>query len=275
MHAVIMAGGKGARLRPYTTALPKPLVPIGDSHSILEIVLHQLAAYGFASVTLAINHLGPLIRAFVGDGSRWGIKVAYAEERTPLSTVGPLFALKDSLPEQFLVMNSDILTNLNYGRLLARHGESGAPLTVATAPRTTRIDFGVLEVSNERIVGFTEKPSFTHRVSMGVYGMSRETLRPYQEGVALGFDQLVLDLIDGGCPPATYEFDGYWLDIGRPDDYDEANRSFPRLRPLLLPARVVSADHGRVVAADHGRSEPARTEPTMDGTVLDRVRESV
>jgi NDP-sugar pyrophosphorylase family protein len=238
MHAVILAGGKGARLRPYTTALPKPLVPIGDSHSILEIVLHQLAAYGFTSVTLAINHLGPLIRAFVGDGSRWDIKVEYAEESSPLSTVGPLFGLKECLPEQFLVMNSDILTDLNFGQLLDIHIGSGAPLTVATSPRTTSIDFGVLEVLGERIVGFTEKPSLIHRVSMGVYGMARDTLRPYPEGLAFGFDQLVLDLIGRGDPPATYEFNGFWLDIGRPDDYDEANRRFAGLRSILLPDRV-------------------------------------
>lgn len=238
MHAVILAGGKGTRLRPYTTALPKPLVPIGDNHSILEIVLHQLSAYGFTSATLAINHLGQLIRAVVGDGSRWGIEVDYAEENAPLSTVGPLFGMKDWLPEHFLVMNGDVLTDLNFGRLLASHVRSGAPLTVATAPRTTRIDFGVLDVTDERIVGFAEKPCVTHRVSMGVYGMSRETLRPYPEGLALGFDKLVLDLIDRRCPPATYKFDGFWLDIGRPDDYDEANRSFAGLRALLLPDRI-------------------------------------
>jgi NDP-mannose synthase len=262
MHAVILAGGKGARLRPYTTALPKPLVPIGDSHSILEIVLHQLAAYGFTSATLAINHLGPLIRAFVGDGSRWGIKVDYAEESSPLSTVGPLFGLKECLPEHFLVMNSDLLTDLDFGRLLDVHIDSDTPLTVATAPRTTNIDFGVLEVSDERIVGFTEKPSLTHRVSMGVYGMTRDTLHPYPEGLPLGFDQLVLDLIRRGDPPATYEFNGFWLDIGRPDDYDEANRRFPSLRPALLPNRV--------------RRDVARPDrPASDTSTPVRVREAV
>jgi NDP-mannose synthase len=237
VHAVILAGGKGVRLRPYTTALPKPLVPIGDSHAILEIVLLQLAAHGFTSATLAINHLGRLIRAFVGDGSGWGLEIDYVEETVPLSTVGPLFALKGRLPEHFLVMNGDVLTDLSYSDLLHSHVLSGAPLTVATARRTTRIEFGVLDVSDERIVGFTEKPSFTYRVSMGVYGMSRQTLDPYPEGLAFGFDQLVLDLLDQRRRPATFDFDGYWLDIGRPEDYDEANRAFATLRPLLLPDR--------------------------------------
>jgi NDP-sugar pyrophosphorylase family protein len=235
MHAVIMAGGKGVRLRPYTTALPKPLVPIGDRHTILEIVLLQLASCGFTSATLAINHLGRLIRAFAGDGSRWGMDLDYVEEDVPLSTVGPLFRIKDRLPEQFLVMNGDVLTDLDYGQLLRSHAISAAPLTVATARRTTKIEFGVLEVRDEKIMGFTEKPTFSYRVSMGVYGMSRETIEPYPDGLAFGFDQLVLDLLDQNRPPATYDFDGFWLDIGRPEDYDEANRCFASLRPLLLP----------------------------------------
>jgi NDP-mannose synthase len=237
MHAVILAGGKGVRLRPYTTALPKPLVPIGDHHAILEIVLHQLASHGFRSVTLAINHLGELIRAFVGDGSRWGLRVDYVEESVPLSTVGPLFGLKDRLPEEFLVMNGDVLTDLDYGDLMHSHMLSGAPLTVAAAVRSINIDFGVLAVEDERVVGFTEKPILTHRVSMGVYGMSRRTLAPYPEGLAFGFDQLVLDLLGRGDHPASYDFTGFWLDIGRPEDYDEANRTFERLRPVLLPDR--------------------------------------
>ena len=144
----------------------------------------------------------------------------------PLSTVGPLFGLKDRLPDQFLVMNGDVLTDLDYGDLLHSHGLSGAPLTVATSARTIKIDFGVLDVEGGRIVGFTEKPTLRYPVSMGVYGMSRDTLAPYPAGLAFGFDQLVLDLLDRGAHPATYAFDGFWLDIGRPEDYDEANRTF-------------------------------------------------
>lgn len=239
MHAVILAGGKGVRLRPYTTALPKPLVPIGDSHAILEIVLEQLAGCGFRTVTLAINHLGPLIKAFVGDGSRWGLSVEYVEETVPLNTVGPLFGLRDRLPEQFLVMNGDVLTNLDFGDLLRAHRMSGAPLTVAVASRQTKIEFGVLSIEGDKVVGFTEKPSMTYQVSMGVYGMSRRTLAPYPPGLPFGFDQLVLDLLTAGDHPACYGFDGYWLDIGRPEDYDAANRDFETtLRPILLPTEV-------------------------------------
>jgi NDP-sugar pyrophosphorylase family protein len=237
MQAVILAGGKGVRLRPYTTTLPKPLMPIGDKHAILEIVLDQLAGCGFTSVVLAINHLGPLIKAFVGDGSRWGLTVDYIEEDRPLSTVGPLFALKEKLPDEFLVMNGDVLTDLDYADLLNQHALSGSGLTVAIAERTHRIEFGVLDVEASRVVGFREKPDLRYQVSMGVYGMSRRTLAPYPPGRPFGFDQLVLDLLARGENPATYPFAGFWLDIGRPEDYDEANRSFEENRGKLLRQR--------------------------------------
>ncbi|GAA2252797.1 nucleoside-diphosphate-sugar pyrophosphorylase [Streptomyces ruber] len=234
MHAVILAGGKGVRLRPYTTALPKPLVPIGDQHAILEIVLRQLAAAGFTSCTLAIGHLGEIIRAYVGDGSQWGMTIDYATEDSPLGTMGPLLTMRDRLPEEFLVMNGDILTDLDYADVLRRHRESGAPLTIATYARTVKIDFGVLTTDDSKVVGFTEKPNLDYRVSMGVYGLSRATLDSYTAGLPLGFDELVLDLLDAQNPPHAYEFGGYWLDIGRPDDYDRANAEFTSRKSLLL-----------------------------------------
>ncbi|AZM56123.1 nucleoside-diphosphate-sugar pyrophosphorylase [Streptomyces sp. WAC 01529] len=234
MHAVILAGGKGVRLRPYTTALPKPLVPIGDQHAILEIVLRQLASAGFSSCTIAIGHLGHIIRAYVGNGSRWGLRVGYSTEDSPLGTMGPLLTMMDRLPEHFLVMNGDILTDLDYADVLNNHRSSGAPLTIATYAREVRIDFGVLTTESERVVAFTEKPSIDYRVSMGVYGVSRDTLAPYTPGLPLGFDELVLDLLKAQTPPHAYEFDGYWLDIGRPDDYDRANAEFTTHRSLLL-----------------------------------------
>ncbi|MFJ4468006.1 NDP-sugar synthase [Streptomyces sp. NPDC089424] len=234
MHAVILAGGKGVRLRPYTTALPKPLVPIGDQHAILEIVLRQLSTAGFTHCTLAIGHLGEIIRAYVGDGAQWGMRVDYATEESPLGTMGPLLQLRERLPEHFLVMNGDVLTDLDYADVLRRHEESAAPLTIATYARKVHIDFGVLTTDDSRVVAFTEKPSIDYRVSMGVYGVSRTTLDGYTPGLPLGFDELVLDLLAAGQPPHAYEFDGYWLDIGRPDDYDRANAEFTSRKSLLL-----------------------------------------
>lgn len=240
MHAVILAGGRGVRLRPYTTAFPKPLVPIGDEYAILEIVLRQLHAAGFTSITIAIGHLGQLIRAYCGDGSQWGLEIRYWDEETPLGTMGPIVANLGDVPEHFLVMNGDVLTDLDYAGLLEGHIGSGAPITVSTYARTVKIDFGVLEIGGEdddRIVAFEEKPVESFSVSMGIYAVSRHTLERYTAGEALGFDELVLDLLDTDTLPRVHRFDGYWLDIGRPDDYDTANEEWERLRPLLLPGQ--------------------------------------
>jgi NDP-mannose synthase len=235
MHAVILAGGKGVRLRPYTTALPKPLVPLGDDDVIIDVILRQLAMQGFTSVTLAINHLGALIRAYVGNGSRWGLSVTYAHEQIPLGTFGPLVQIRDDLPEAFLVMNGDILTNLRFDRFLADHLTSGAPLTVATYPAENKVEFGVLDIEDEHICGFTEKPSMTYHVSMGVYAMSRCVLDGYEPGIPCGADRLILDLLRRRDYPASYSFTGLWRDIGRPGDYDEVNATFPELLEQLVP----------------------------------------
>jgi NDP-sugar pyrophosphorylase family protein len=235
MHAVILAGGKGSRLRPYTTTLPKPLMPIGEDCSILEIVLRQLARHGFVSVTVAIGHLGQLIQALVGDGSQWGLEVDYATEDQPLGTIGPVLQVLDRMPDEFLVMNGDILTDLDYAQLLESHRASKAPITVATYAREVKIDFGVLETADRSVIGFTEKPTLSYTVSMGVYAISKATLRRYPAGQAFGFDDLMKDLLARGDAPFSFPFDGYWLDIGRPDDYDRANAEFERMRPQLLP----------------------------------------
>ena len=232
-HAVLLAGGKGTRLRPYTASLPKPLVPLGEQ-SIVEIVLRQLAARGFAHATLAIGHLGHLIQAVVGDGSQWGIAVDYVTEVEPLGTMGPVVANLDRLPEHFLVLNGDVLTDLDYATVLARHVERSPALTIATYGRQVPIEFGVLETDGGRVVAFREKPALDYTVSMGVYGISRSTLAGFEAGRPLGFDDLVLHLLETGARIDAYPFDGYWLDIGRPEDYDQANADFPRLRQALL-----------------------------------------
>ena len=235
MHAVILAGGKGTRLRPYTTSLPKPLMPVGGETSILEIVLRQLAYRGFDRATLTIGHLGALIRAYVGNGSQWGIEVDYAPESSPLGTMGPVVGILDRVPEHFLVLNGDILTDLDYADLLRGHQASGAPITVATYEREVDIDFGVLEVESDRIISFHEKPMLRYSVSMGCYALSRSTLASYPRAVPLGFDQLMLDLLAAERWPRSHPFKGYWLDIGRPEDFDRANTEFEAMRSVLLP----------------------------------------
>ena len=233
-HAVILAGGKGVRLRPYTTSLPKPLVPLGDECSILEIVLQQLARAGFRTVDLAIGHLGQLIRAYVGDGRQWGLRVRYWEEASPLGTVGPLVRHRDELPEDFLVMNGDILTDLPFDELLAHHRSGTGDVTVAAYTRQVPIDFGVLDLEGPVIAGFREKPTLEYTVSMGVYALSREVLDRYTPGLPYGFDDLLLDQLRTSGPPQAFRFGGYWLDIGRPEDYDRANEEFATRRPSLI-----------------------------------------
>jgi len=234
IRTVILAGGKGTRLRPYTTVLPKPLVPVGDM-PILEIVIRQLAAQGFRRLTIAVGHLAELIRSFFGDGSKWGVTIEYSIEDKPLSTIAPL-RLIAGLKGDFVVMNGDLLTDLDFRRLVEFHRARGAALTVATCRREVTIDFGVLqEGADHRIVGFEEKPLKTYRVSMGVYVLNERVLSRIPEGRPFGFDHLVLALLEAGEHVASFPHEGYWLDIGRPDDYERAVADFEALRPRLLP----------------------------------------
>jgi NDP-sugar pyrophosphorylase family protein len=236
MRTVILAGGKGTRLRPFTTTIPKPLVPIGDM-TIMEILVRQLADQGCSHITVAVSHLAQIIMAYFGDGSRWGIQIDYSIEEKPLSTIGPLRLIKD-LPEDFLVMNGDILTDLNFGEFFDEHLQSQAIATVATYERDIKIDFGVLRYDNSsrRIEGFTEKPTAHFSVSMGVYAFSRKILDIVPEGEPYGFDNLMIDLINQGSDVRAHPFDGYWMDIGRPDDFDRANVEFTAHRSSFLRA---------------------------------------
>lgn len=240
MRAVILAGGKGTRLQPYTATLPKPLVPVGD-RSILDIVLMQLKQAGVARVTMAVSHLAHLIQAYFGDGSRWGLEIDYSLEDKPLSTIAPLMLI-DDLPERFFVMNGDVLTDLDFRDLYGTHEQTDADVTVATFERDTRIDFGVLHTDEEgRVVGFEEKPSYHFSVSMGVYVMSRRLLDVVPAGEPFGFDDLMVACIEGSRRAMTYPHRGYWLDIGRPDDYAEANEKIDELLPRLFPDGEPSA----------------------------------
>lgn len=245
MRAIILAGGKGTRLMPYTTTIPKPLVPVGDM-AIMEIVIRQLASCGFNHITVAVNHQAQLIRAYFEDGKQWGVTIDYSIEDIPLSTIGPLRLIKD-LPEHFLVMNGDILTDLDYAGFYQSHVDSKAIGTIATYKRETKIDFGVLKYNGERnlISDFIEKPVERFCVSMGVYTFSREIEKFIPEGIPFGFDDLVLKLITEKQDIRAHPFNGYWLDIGRPDDYDKANSEFDKIVDQLLPPISVAKNKCR------------------------------
>lgn len=233
MRAIILAGGKGTRLRPYTTLIPKPLVPLGGKYSILEIIIMQLARSGFTHITLAVNHLSHLIMAYFGDGSRFGVKLDYSIEENELSTIGPL-TLVDDLPENFLVMNGDILCDLDYRAFLETHVQAGSRISVSAYRRQVKIDFGVLRYDEtNHLTEFHEKPAFDFDVSMGIYCIDRSVIDALPRGVPYGFDNLMMDGLKNGHSIDIRPFSGYWLDIGRPDDYEYADMNFTELSARL------------------------------------------
>ena len=228
-RAVILAGGKGTRLRPYTVVLPKPLMPIGE-YPILEVVIRQLAHHGFTHITMAVNHQAELIRAFFGDGSKWKVRIDYSLEESALGTMGPLRLIPD-LPEHFLVMNGDVLTDLDFGAFYTAHVNADRLFTISSRLREQKVDYGVLvSDENRHLREFREKPVSTYEVSMGVYLVSRRVVPLIPPGVPYGFDSLMLDLLAAQRQVHVASFDGYWLDIGRPDDYMQAIDDFPAMQ---------------------------------------------
>lgn len=235
MKAIVLAGGKGTRLAPYTTVLPKPLMPIGDM-PILEIVLRQLARSGFRQVSLAVGYLAELLMAYCGDGSKFGLTIAYSREEQPLGTAGPI-SLVSGLDETFLVMNGDLLTTLDYREMLRSHRERGAIATLAAYQREVKIDLGVIEADEEGWVNdYIEKPVYKYLVSTGVYIFEPEILDFITPNTRLDLPELVLRLKAEGHPVNIYRFSGYWLDIGRHDDYEVAVQEFLAHREAFLPA---------------------------------------
>jgi NDP-mannose synthase len=236
-RAVILAGGKGTRLAPYTTVLPKPLMPLGD-RAILDVLVRQLVAHGFTDLVFAVGYLAHLIRAVFGDGSDHGASITYHEEPEPLGTAGPLPEL-GSLGDTFLVLNGDVLTSLDYTLLFDEHRRSGNAMTIATHRRRVRSEYGVLHVDGDgplqRVTGYEEKPELLYTVSMGVYVLDARALDAIPRGQRFDIPDLVHALLGRGEPVASYPFDGYWLDIGRHDDYEQALRDYEEILPRLLP----------------------------------------
>jgi NDP-sugar pyrophosphorylase family protein len=244
-RAVILAGGKGSRLSPYTSVIPKPLLPVGD-HAILEIVVRQLRAYGFDELTFATGYLAHLIQAVFDDGARHGVSIEYHHEEEPLGTAGALGTM-ERFPEPFLMMNGDVLTSLDYRRLYNAHVASGNALTIASHRRIVSTDYGVLHLDGargetNRVVGYEEKPEIPYVVSMGVYVVSPVTYDFITPGAYLDVPDLVVRLMEAGETVGSYIYDGYWLDIGRHEDYQQATDDFERLGPRLLPFSDYAGD---------------------------------
>jgi len=228
MNVIILAGGKGRRLYPYTVSLPKPLMPVGD-FPILEVILRQLKAHRLLDVTLAVGHLGNLIQAYCGEGSKWGLKIKYSFEDEPMGTVGPLTRL-ENLKHTFMVMNGDLLTTLDYLDLAKYHKRQNAVATVAAQKRWVDIDFGVIQKNrdDQGMVKYVEKPRLSYLVSMGVYVFEPEILGFIPPGKKFDFPDLMHVLLEKKKKVAIYDSDDFWLDIGRPDDYQKAVEEFEK-----------------------------------------------
>jgi NDP-sugar pyrophosphorylase family protein len=234
MKAVILAGGKGTRLAPYTKILPKPLVPIGDM-PILEILLRQIKRAGIEQVILSVGHLAELLQAFFQEGQRFGLKIDYSIENGPLGTAGPLSLVSDQLTETFLVSNGDVLTTLDIRELIAAHKRSSATATIAAHARSVNIDLGVLQMNDlDELTGYIEKPTYDFCVSMGIYVFEPGVLEYIPYNQYLDFPDLVLKLIKAKEKVNGYRFDGYWQDLGRVEDYEQAVQEFESIRPLIL-----------------------------------------
>jgi NDP-sugar pyrophosphorylase family protein len=233
MKAVVLAGGKGTRLAPYTNVLPKPLMPIGNM-PILEVLLRQMKSAGFDEVILTVGHLAELLEAFFKDGSRFGIHIKYSIEDNPLGTAGPL-ALVENLTDTFLVCNGDILTTLDLRNLVKFHKAQGGIATIAMHQRQVKVNLGVIQMGDgNEIIGYVEKPSMDYMVSMGIYMFEPRILKYIEPNHYLDFPDLILRVLAANEKVHGYPFDGYWQDLGNPEDYQLAQQDFTEMQAQFL-----------------------------------------
>ena len=224
MQAVILAGGKGRRLAPYTTVLPKPLMPVGE-YPISEVLVRQLKKAGCTDIIFAVGHLAELLMAYFGDGSRYGLKIRYSKEAGPLGTAAPLQKISD-LSKTFFVLNGDTLTNLNFKDLLEFHKRHKALVTISGFHRQVQIDFGIMDIKDQRLVNYHEKPIHHYWVSMGIYVFDRRVIKYISKTGPMDFPDLVRLLLKKNQSVAVFPFQDFWLDIGRVEDYQRAIEEF-------------------------------------------------
>lgn len=228
MKAVIQAGGKGTRLRPYTLVLPKPLMPV-DGVPVVEMLLKWLRRNGIEEAYITTGYLGHLLRSLCGDGSQWDLNIHYSEEPEPLGTVGALNLLRDELDTSFFVLNGDLITDIDLHAFREFHSQHEGLLTIATTTKEVKVDLGVLQSDEGRVTSFTEKPILKYSVSMGIYCMEPGILELIPKGVPFGFDDLMHVMLAKKIPVYSYHHDGMWMDIGRPEDFEKAQVYFSDL----------------------------------------------
>ncbi|MGI0024284.1 MAG: nucleotidyltransferase family protein [Nitrososphaera sp.] len=234
MKAVIQAGGRGARLRPYTFVVPKPMMPVGEQ-PVIEVLLKWLRRWDVTETYITTGYLGHLIRALCGDGSQWGMVIKYSEEFEPLGTVGSLTKLKEYLTDTFLVLNGDLITDLDLNAFTRFHKQNSCQLSIACAQKTVKIDFGVIEELGCQVTAFKEKPNILFHVSMGVYCMEPSVIDFIPSGVPFGFDNLMHTMLAREIPVCLYKHSGIWMDIGHEKDFCHVQEHFTRdYRPLIL-----------------------------------------
>ena len=227
MMAVILAGGKGRRLEPFTMTIPKPLLPLDDM-PIIEVVIRQLVKAGVKRIVLTLGHMGPVFTSLIGDGSKWGVSIEYQYEEKPLGTSGAI-SLIDNLDDDFIVMNGDILTTLDYKELFDFHIKNKNMGTIAVTKRNVNIDFGVVELTSDDKLGeYIEKPVISHNVSMGINVLSKEALKYIPEGKKFDMPELMVAIKENKNSVGCYKTDCYWQDIGRFDDYKRASDDFAK-----------------------------------------------
>ena len=263
MKAVILAGGRGTRLRPFTHVFPKPLMPLGDDDPmpIIEVVIRQLVCAGFHDVTIITGYLSELIEAFCGTGKKFGINLTYRRETTPLGTAGGL-TLIDRPDEPVLVLNGDILTTLDFAAMFHWHRDRKASATIASYPREVAIDFGVLEFGDDPhvLAGYREKPSFSFQVSMGLYILDPVAWDFLTPDKPLPMPELLEAMRHAGQPVHCFRQPCYWLDIGRHDDYATANDVFAARRAEFLGGPRLKADTERPPQGPHAPAPSRHTD---------------
>jgi NDP-sugar pyrophosphorylase family protein len=231
MQALILAGGRGTRLAPFTTSFPKPLVPVGD-RPILHHLIDGLRTAGCRDIVLSVNYLASLIEAYFGDGSAFGVGIRYAREKEPLGTAGPI-AVATGLEETFLVLNGDTLSDIDYQRLYTEHVQSGEIATLVSYRRDVPITLGVIVGDGHgHLAEYREKPVLSYEVSTGVYAMSSRVREFIGQNERLDMPDLMLRLLAKGSPPRIYRHEGKWLDVGRVEDYEAAQRQWEEAHPL-------------------------------------------
>lgn len=232
MQAVILAGGRGTRLVPFTKVFPKPLVPVGDK-PILDTILRQLKYFGFTHVTLAVGHMAEMIQAYFHNGERYGLDIDYSFEEHPLGTAGPLARIPH-LEDRFLVMNGDLITNLNYREFFAFHKKQGGIATIGTCQKDFKIDLGIIQNDENFVIqDYIEKPIYKFKVSMGIYIFERDVMQYIEPNTYLDFPDLVKRLLSNGQMVVSYPFNSYWLDIGNHSDYEKAVEEYEAIKEQL------------------------------------------